>query len=275
MITKNDLGISTASLYPMHTEEALQTLLEMGFRVFEVFVNAQQEFSPDFMKELKKRADHYGAIFTSVHPYTSPMETMLLFGNYDRRTEEGIEIYKSFMEAAAHLGAKYVVIHGVHGRHAGSHVPNKSGFNAIAADKGYWETFSRLYRAGRDIGAYPIQENVTAHKSESPDFIRSMKDYLQEDCAFVMDIKQCRLSGVPIEEMVKAMGEKLCHVHISDSKGDFPCLVPGIGDYDFGKLFALLNDIGYTGKLVTEVYSNSYDDIQVLAESRQKMLQFV
>ncbi len=264
MITEQDLGISTACLYPIDTEKALQVFLDMGFRVFEVFVNAYQEFSPAFMKKLKNLADEYGAVFTSVHPFTSPMESMLLFERYERRTEEGIELYKRFMNSAALLGAKYLVIHGKHEKRLGKLADTHE-------EEQYWETFGRLYRAGHDIGAYPIQENVFSHKSQDPRFILGMREYLQNDCAFVLDTKQCRMSDVPIENMIKAMGERLCHLHISDCDETSACLVPGYGAYDFGQLFSLLNSMHYQGKLVTEVYRSSYRKIDEIAESRRRM----
>ncbi len=270
MITQSSLGISTACLYPTITEEALQTLLDMGFGVFEVFLNAQQEFSHEYLKALKKRADAYGAVFTSVHPYTSAMESMLLFGEYDRRTQEGIDLYKGFMESAAVLGAKYVVIHGQQRRGA---TPKLYDINACPPDEKYWNIFGRLYEAGNEAGAHPAQENVVTMKSSHPAFIRGMREYLGSNCAFVLDTKQCRLSGVKVEEMAAAMGSRLCHVHISDCRGqEYPCLLPGFGEFDFKAFFALLEDMGYQGRLVTEVYNFSYGEVREIEISRKKMI---
>ena len=105
-------GISTACLYPLETEKSLELLLQLGFRLFEVFLNAEQELAPAFLKGLREKAKEYGAEFVSVHPYTSSSESLLLFGNYPRRTAEGFALYRRYLEAAAVLGAGYVVIHG-------------------------------------------------------------------------------------------------------------------------------------------------------------------
>ena len=37
------IGISTACLYPLETENALDRLLQLGFRRFEVFLNSFSE----------------------------------------------------------------------------------------------------------------------------------------------------------------------------------------------------------------------------------------
>lgn len=269
MITEESLGVSTACLYPMYTEEAFDKLLAQGYRVFEVFVNAYQEFSPAFMKRLRQKGQEYGVIFTSVHPFTSLLESMLLFERYDRRTEEGIELYKRFMESAAVLGAKYVVIHGQHAGTGGLHMP--AAAKKHSEDERYWEVFGRLYRAGYEIGAFPIQENVRLCRSAAPDFIRGMRQHLGEDCAFVLDIKQCRVSGVAIDDMLAAMGTRLRHIHLSDCSRDFPCLLPGFGDFDFRAFWQKLDGMDYDGRLVTEVYNTSYGDLSELSESRRRM----
>ncbi len=54
-------GISTACLYPMETEQALALLLSLGYRRFEVFLNAFEELEKPFLRELKRRAEEYGA----------------------------------------------------------------------------------------------------------------------------------------------------------------------------------------------------------------------
>ena len=98
-------GISTACLYPMETEKSLEILLKQGYRCFEVFLNSAREMEKPFLRELKAMGSCYGASFVSVHPFTAAMESMLLFGDYPRRTEEGMDFYLRYAEAAAYLGA--------------------------------------------------------------------------------------------------------------------------------------------------------------------------
>lgn len=249
-------GISTACLYPMDTEEAFQLLLDAGYRVFELFVNAYEETCEPFLKRLKDRAQENGAVFTSLHPYTSPMESMLLFGQYERRTREGMELYKHYLGAAAYLGAPYVVIHG------------QPAAYKLLTDAAYYERFAQLYQAGGAIGAWPAQENVRDHRSGDVDFIRSMRTYLKDDCAFVLDLKQCRIEGCRIEDMAQAMGERLVHIHLSDSIGEQVCLLPGTGEYDLAPLCGILRANHYGGKIVAEVYRRNIPDIEAVRKCR-------
>lgn len=248
-------GVSTACLYPMETERALETLLRLGYRRFEVFLNAMEELSPPFLRGLGERARAYGASFVSVHPFTSAAESTLLFGDYPRRTREGFDFYRRYLAAAAQLGARWVVIHG-----------QPQGHGALS-DEGYWRRFGELYQLGKEEGAFPAQENVRQHRSARPEFIAGMARYLGEDCAFVLDVKQCRMAGARVEDMVGAMGPRLVHVHLSDAAPGRPCLLPGAGEEDLPGLLALLGRAGFAGTLATEVYRRSFGGEEELAAS--------
>lgn len=249
------IGVSTACLYPMETERSLETLLKLGYRRFEVFFNCMEEIGAPFLHKLKHLADSYGATFVSIHPFTSAMESSLLFGDYPRRTQEAFEFYRRYMAAAAYLGGKYVVIHGQplgHGK---------------LSDQEYWERFGELYRLGDQEGVYPAQENVRQHRSSDPAFIAGMGEYLGDSCAFVLDVKQCRLSQVEEQEMIRAMGNRLVHVHMSDWDTGRPCLLPGAGQGDFSKLRQILEENSFSGTVVTEVYRSNFTEPEELKNS--------
>lgn len=248
-------GVSTACLYPLEPERSLDLLLQLGYRRFEVFPNCMEELSPAYLRDLKSRADAYGAEFVSLHPFTSAMESSLLFGDYPRRTREAFDFYRRYMAAAAYLGAKYVVIHG-----------QPQGHGKLP-DEGYWQRFGELYRIGYEEGAFPAQENVRQHRGAVPAFIAGMRQYLGEDCAFVLDVKQCRMAGVEIGDMAQAMGPRLLHVHLSDGAPGRPCLLPGAGEMELAPFRRLLEGLGFRGVVVTEVYRDSFSQVEELANS--------
>lgn len=248
-------GVSTACLYPLEPERSLDLLLQLGYRRFEVFPNCMEELSPAYLRDLKGRADAYGAEFVSLHPFTSAMESSLLFGDYPRRTREAFDFYRRYMAAAAYLGAKYVVIHG-----------QPQGHGKLP-DEGYWQRFGELYRIGYEEGAFPAQENVRQHRGAAPAFIAGMRQYLGEDCAFVLDVKQCRMAGVEIGDMAQAMGPRLLHVHLSDGAPGRPCLLPGAGEMELTPFRRLLEGLGFGGVVVTEVYRDSFSQVKELANS--------
>lgn len=249
-------GISTSCLYPTDTLESLKAMLELGYRRFEVFLNSFEEIEKPFLRELKAVADSYGAEFTSVHPFTGSLEGMLLFSDYPNRTKEGFALYYKYGEAAAYLGGRYVVIHGERGghrRHTGE----------------YYERFGELTRFMSDSGAIPAHENVREHISAEPEFLRGMRDFLGNECAFVLDVKQCIMSGHSVQEIADAMGDRMVHIHLSDNRGEKTCLLPGCGDFDLAAFKNMLEKKNYSGAVVTEVYRQSFGDTGELAISRE------
>ncbi len=250
-------GISAASLYPLETEKALRQFSELGYKNFEIFINSFFELTPEYCAELNNLQKNCDFKILSVHPFTSALESMLLFERYDRRTKEGFDLYKRYMEAACRIGAKILVLHG---QRVGS---------GTLSDAEYYERYHQLYKIGESLGITVAQENVRQFRSASSEFILEMRNALQNECAFVLDIKQAHMSGINPLTMLEAMGKRVCHVHLSDHNTEKNCLLPGEGTYNFSELREALNRIDYSGAIITEVYRNAITGNDSLIHSRQ------
>lgn len=130
-----NIGASTACLYPLETEKALYELAVRGVKNVEIFINSVDELDGAVFSDMRKTLGSFGMSVKSVHPFSSPMETLFLFGNYPRRTEYLLDIYKHYFEVMNLLGAKIFVLHGAI---LSSNVP----------DERYMERYLRLYREG-------------------------------------------------------------------------------------------------------------------------------
>lgn len=254
------LGISTACLYPMYTEQALKELVAQGFRLFEIFFNSESERCQPLLKELKNILNESGSELKSVHPYTSGFESFLLFTKYQRRFEDGIEFYKRYFDAAAYLGAEILVLHG------DCHTPLKSG----VSDEEYFERFAVLAEAGRKQGICVAQENVNLFRSQNPDFIRRMTAYLHGRVHYVLDVKQAVRAGFDPYEMCAAMGECLVHVHLNDNRPGEDCLLPGKGTMDYSRLLSMLKGYHYDGDFIIEVYRKNFGSLEELNLAGQR-----
>ena len=249
-------GISAASLYPLETEKALRYMSGLGFDLFEIFINAFSEMTQEYCEKLNFLKRELGFEIRSIHPFTSALESMLLFERYERRTEEGFALYRGYMETAKRLGAQIVVLHG-----------QKIGSGSLS-DKEYYERYHELYKMGQTVGITVAQENVRQFRSSETAFIRGMREHLSGECAFVLDIKQAKMSGVDPLDMLDAMGNRLCHVHLSDHAAEKSCLLPGEGGYDFHVLRKRLEAIHYTGAVITEVYCGAITDDAALIRAK-------
>jgi sugar phosphate isomerase/epimerase len=250
------IGASTANFYPQSVEEALDTVLAAGFRTVEVFVNAPSEREPAFTRELRRRADAAGAAIVAYHPYSSFTEPYYLFSEYARRTDDSMEDYKRHFEAAAQLGASYLVLHG-------------DRISSPLSVEESVDRFERLYEIGLSQGVRLAQENVVRYRSQDLAYLRAIRERLGERAAFVLDIKQTVRCGLSVEAVADAMGDSIVHVHISDHTKEQDCLPPGKGTFDYARLFRLLKERHYQGDLIIELYRAGFGDPADLSHSAE------
>ncbi len=253
-----EIGASTSCFYPLETEKALEKVIETGFKKAEIFFNSSSELEPDFVLEMKKQADDAGMRIVSVHPFSSALENTCIFGEYQRRYDDFIDLYKKHFHAAALLGAKYVVIHGALSRQRRD-IPKEH----------YFSRFASLVELGKQEGITVCQENVVRFLSESLDFLKEMRSVLGNDFNMVFDIKQAIRSGYNPFDVLSEMKNEIVHVHMSDSNSENDCLPPGRGNFDYARLFSELNKVGYKGDYVIEIYSKGFEVQKELLKSRE------
>ena len=235
-VMKMDIGVSTACLYPLETEKALYELAERGVKNVEIFVNSIDELEGQVLVELRRIIGEYGMNVISMHPFSSPMETLFLFGDYPRRTEYLIDIYKRYFEVMAEIGADVFVLHGAI---LSSKVP----------DERYMERYLRLFRLAKEFG-------VTV------------------EVRFVVDLKQARRSNVDPFRLLDIIGNKVVHLHVSDGNAGCDCLPIGKGSFNFNRLFSELEKINYDKAMIVELYRenySSYDELAVCANNMKKI----
>ncbi len=240
-----NIGVSTASLYPLETELALEKIGEAGVKNTEIFFNCESELKPSFIDMLIDIKDEYGINVTSIHPTCSLAESFLLFSEYDRRFYEGLDKFARYSEIAAELGAKYIIMHG--GKN-----------NGLTSDEEYCERYMQLNTETLKNGVYVLQENVANFRARDREFLRSMCDILGDDARFCFDIKQAVRSGYDPLELAEEFAPYIKHCHISDHNIGSDCLLPLNGGFNFNDFFELMAQNGYNGAYIIEVYKNAY-----------------
>lgn len=248
------LGVSTACFYPMLTELSLVSLLEMGINNFEIFFNTSSELDKKFVKGLRSSLRKYGGKVRSIHPYSSMMEPFMFFSNYERRFTDMMDDYKRYFEAANILDAELIVIHG-------DKLPAKT------PDEKYFERFNRIIDCGKKEGVIVAQENVNLHRSQNPDFLCRMRDWIGDDCKFVFDIKQAVRASYDPYDFAQRLGSSIIHVHVSDNSPSNTCLLPGKGMMDFSRLKKIIDDNGCDPAWVIEVYRSNFGEGEELRKA--------
>ncbi len=248
------IGVSTASLYPLHAEDAFSELCGLGVKNIEVFANSMYEGGEECTSKILKLKEEYGIDVTSFHPFSSPMESVFLFSTYDRRINEMLEMYRGFFKSMNRLGAKVFVVHG-------------AILSSKCTPEHYFKQFRLLAEVGREYGITVAQENVSYCLSGSIDFLKAMKRELGDYARFVLDLKQARRSGDDPLDYVNELRESIVHCHLSDASADRDCLPLGKGGFDFPELVKRLRGNGFDGAMIVELYRHDYGEFSELRES--------
>ena len=254
-----NIGVSTASLYPLETELALLEIAKAGVKTTEIFINCESEMKPAFVDILSDIKDDYGINITSIHPTYSLAESFLLFSEYERRFYEGVEKFKRYSEMAAQLGAKYIILHG-------------GKDNGITTDEEYCQRYMLLNEETRKNGVIVLQENVANFRSRDKEFLKSMCNILGDDAQFCFDIKQSIRSGYNPFELIEEFYPHIKHCHISDHSLSSDCLLPFNGGFNFKDFFSVMASKGYNGAYVIEVYKNAYKTYDEIFNSHKQLL---
>lgn len=252
------IGVSTACLYPMLTEQALRAVAESGIRETEIFFNAACETHGELFHEICAIRSAYDLHIQAVHPYFTFAESRLLFDAYRRRFLDGMEFVKRLCETAAALGSDRLILHG-----------EKEPFKITESE--YIERFGELATETEKLGVTLTQENVVRFRGQDPEFLSRMQRQLGDLFAMTLDVKQAVRSGVDPLTLARRFAPQIVHLHLSDhgKKGD--CLPVGKGTFDFSALFSILKDGGFCGDGVVELYRSCYDDPRELSESAEKL----
>lgn len=252
-----EIGASSSCFYPMRTEEAFLNIAKLGFRNAEIFLNSPSELSDSFIGELKKTKDCYGVNVTSLHPFRSFSEGYDIFSRYERRFQDSTETFKRYFSAAAELGADYLILHGSRGK------------SEISLEE-YAERFGNIALLAESMGCRLTHENVVDYVGAYPGFMKFMKNALGDHFRMVLDIKQARRAGADVKEFIDTMGESIVHIHLSDYDKEKDCIPPSDkGLFDFREFFSQMDNVGYKGKYIVELYSDSFKDGSEIKKSAE------
>ncbi len=253
------IGISTASFYPLETENAIKLISQNNVECTEIFFNSARELKDSFTDYILDIIENTPLKITALHPMLSFAEPYYVFSEYLRRFEESQENFKRYFEIAEKLGAKFINLHG----------DRPTGKLPVEE---YCERFKIISDIGKDFGVTLCQENVNGYRSADPEFLADMVKFLGDDANFTLDIKQSVRAGYTVPEIIAAMDYKIRHVHISDHSPAGDCLLPTRGKFNFSALMTELGSHGYKGDYVIEVYQNAYKNHNEIFECHNALI---
>jgi len=159
-----------------------------------------------------------------------------------------IEYSKKCVDIAASLGAPTVSV--TSGRPIAGILPE--------------ESMTLLRCSLREVLKYAAEKSVRIGIEYEPGLLIERSEELVELISVIdspwlganLDLGHSHVLGEDPETVISGLGPRIFHVHIEDIKGvKHYHLIPGTGDMDFPKLFALLKRHGYDGFVTVELYT--------------------
>lgn len=248
-----EIGISTAALYPSHpTEDALVTIAELGFRVVEIFLQCDEEYTTGFRETLDERRRELGLVVHSVHLYSPYFD---LWSPYERMAREVRDRFQRLLDSAGAVDARALTWHGL-----------RYDLDNPRLVEAFFESVAWAAERAQASGLTLCIENVSWCYLRAPEHVRAVVR-AGLPVGFTFDAFQAGESGVEPAALIHAMGSRLKTVHLSDYLPGGPRhLPPGRGDLDWPALFGALREVDYRGPLILE--PAHVQDLEVLVEAR-------
>lgn len=254
-------GVSTACMYPKNLELVIQQYGESGIRDIEIFFNTFSELTPDYVRGIEQQLRQYGIRVHAVHPFTSGIEPLMLFSEYERRMGDMLDFYRRFFEIMQRFDTRIFVFHGDH----------KASANTAEL---YAQRYSYLRDAALPYGVVVAQENISRCKSGDLSFLTELSQLLKDEISFVFDIKQALRSGLEPMEVLRVMDRRVVHIHANDHTAGRDCLLPGKGNFDFCGLYTFLKEKKIAPSTMIEVYRSDFKEESELRKSLEFMSEF-
>jgi sugar phosphate isomerase/epimerase len=239
MMLKPNIGISTAAFYPgTLTEDALITIAALDFRVVEIFLQADTEYSSRFGALLDRRRRELGLTVHSLHLYAPYFD---LWSPYPRLAREVRDRFRRLLEVAMMLDARALTWHGL-----------RYGLNNPRLVAAFFKSAAWAGEQANAAGLTLCIENVSWCYLRTPEQVQAIYE-ADLPLAFTFDAFQAAESDVDPAALIHAMGDRLTTVHLSDYAPEGPRhLPPGTGGLDWPDLLRALRAVDYRGPLILE-----------------------
>lgn len=244
--------VTTTDVFPpaYQAEDVLDRLANIGYKTldmgFDYCVGGDRLLAVDDWRErteaLRKKADALGVRYTHAHaPYNA--------GSRD-------EVQMRSFEAAAILGARYIVAHPLH-EYDGHTLNDPEEF--VRVNKAAVEPLLPLMEK---LGLILLSENILWGATIDPaNIVELVKAVNSPFFGWCYDTGHSHSNGIPVT-VLRDLDVPPLALHIQDTHGagfGDEHLLPGDGNIDWAEFLTVLREIGYRGELVLEAHHQSYD----------------
>lgn len=244
---KRTLGLNADCIRDGFTYGNIVKLKEAGFDGF--FVCATQAG----VSKYKDIGESVGLNFEFIHAPFAGINTMWEEGDGYQRIFNSMKVT---IETAASVGVPVVVLH------------LSSGWEPPAPNELGFKRFDQLVNLARQKNVKIAFENLRNVENLHA-IMERYKDNPAVGYCYDAGHEHCYTQGV---DWIREFGDKLLCVHIHDNFGyDRSCdpdihILPFDGNVDYADMMRRLDDVGFEGCLMLEVFNSSREDYKQLSE---------
>lgn len=207
MRNKITVGASTGCFFDIcSTELSLEKIKEMGFTFAEIFLQANAELSPSYVKKLSDCVKQLQLPVLSIHPIIPQFEHFL-YSDYIRQKEESLDKFKRYLEICSFLNAQYFVLHMVNNGQENSSENIIDKINILAEI-----AVSYNVTIGIENCPYGVFNKINNIKKYLP--------FLNNNIRLILDFKSVWKVQENLLETLHAMSERYCYSHLSSYNND-------------------------------------------------------
>lgn len=212
-------------------------------------------------QELHKLLNHHNIKVTALATGQACLFDNLCLSNMnDESRNIAIDHLKSMIELAAELSSGAVIIGGIRGKLTGSEEDKKLqrtlGIEAIGQCAEYAKKFGIMILI-EPINRYEMNWINTAEEG-----LEVIAQLSMQSLKLLLDTFHMNIEEKNMIEAIRSAGDRLGYIHFSDNNRH----APGQGQLDFASILKVLNEIGYTGPIVSEILPLP-DDLSALKDT--------
>ncbi len=240
------LAASSHVWFPDQTiHEALPVLHDAGITYLEYndqTLPAYKDLTQSEAADIRRRTDDLGLILWSAH---SPCLEGDLSAIDAKERRAAVELHLRCIERLGWLGIPNFVVHQVAG--SGDEIPVKTPYGI--------ESIVELCEAGEECGVRILVENfVNFDSGRCRQFVEGTA---QDNIGIVCDIGHAHHTPLDAADEVGVCGDMLTSLHVHDNHGPATGdehLPPGLGTVDWPRVLRALEEVGYEGPFMMEVF---------------------
>ena len=252
-----EFGLFTCGYQRRKLEQAFSDASAFGYDYIELWGGRPHAYAPDLVRGdwdlLRALSEEYCVPVRVYTPEHNAYPFNYMIGDV-AQWADSIQYLKTAIHASALIGAEAMLVS----------IGHSGGMNSAQRRERLRASLQELAEEAQKRGQILLLENLTPMESDGYTSLSEYSTLFSGDLPGITamcDVVVPFVQGENPVDYVRALGDNLGHIHLTDSNGvDESHLLPGDGVMDLKKLLWDLRSTGYDGNVTIELVTNYMKD---------------